>query len=92
MLSDLNKKLEAHGNLLEAFSHQRVLERGFALVWEGKNLVSRAEQARAGTEISLEFAGNNRVQATIASESSAKPKKKPASKTTREQQTLFKKS
>ncbi|MCY4039467.1 MAG: exodeoxyribonuclease VII large subunit [Hyphomicrobiales bacterium] len=92
MLSDLNKKLEAHGNLLEAFSHQRVLERGFALVWEGKNLVSRAEQARAGTEVSLEFAGNNRVQATIASESSAKPKKNPASKTTKEQESLFKKS
>ena len=91
MLSDMNKRIETQGNLLEAFSHQRVLERGFVLVWDGANLVPKAEQTRTGMEVALEFAGNKRVKATIESGSPAKPKEKPAPKADKEQENLFKK-
>lgn len=64
-LSVRNDQWHSRSELLEAFSHQSVLERGFALVWAGKQLLSRASAISPGMNVELEFAGAQRVGATI---------------------------
>ena len=93
ILSNRKEQLKTGSNLLEAFSHQRVLERGFVLVWDGANLVPRAEETSAGMKVALEFAGNRRVDATIETTTPYEnPKGRPASEPTEGQEALFKRS
>ena len=73
LLFGLREQWQRHGDLLEACSHKRVLERGFALVWDtaGKksgNLLGSAADLRAGMRVWLEFAGERRVAADVVGE------------------------
>lgn len=80
LLATREEAWRRHGGLLEAVSHRRILERGFALVWSGARLLTRAGEAKPGMRVSLEFAGEQRVSARIdgnGSERKQKPKQDP---------------
>jgi exodeoxyribonuclease VII large subunit len=65
--------------LLDSYSHQRVLERGFALVVdESGHPVMRAAAARPGAAWTVQFA-DDKVAVTVAGHAPpAKPRRKPA--------------
>ena len=74
------------GQLLESYSYERVLDRGFALVRDKAGTpVTRAADIRSGDKLSLRFADGERG-ATADGEAAA-PKRK--TKTTTEQGTLI---
>ncbi|AWY99736.1 exodeoxyribonuclease 7 large subunit [Rhodobiaceae bacterium] len=64
-LSDLGKRLGQAGRLLDTLSYQGVLSRGFALVRDTNGVPVRGSAGIAqGTELELEFAGNDKLAVT----------------------------
>jgi exodeoxyribonuclease VII large subunit len=61
LIDDTGKSLVARGGLLDSFSYQRVLERGFVLVRDsgGRPLI-RAVEVKAGDRLTLGFADGER--------------------------------
>jgi exodeoxyribonuclease VII large subunit len=70
------RELIALERLLEGYSYGRTLERGFAVVRSGSDIITRAQQVAAGQALEIEFAGEQRV-AAVAGEGGAPPKSKP---------------
>lgn len=64
MIEPLQQKIRHAGQLLESYSFEQVLERGFAVVRgaDGR-IIARAAQAPEGAEISIEFAGHEKIGA-----------------------------
>ncbi|MBT6096603.1 MAG: exodeoxyribonuclease VII large subunit [Rhodospirillaceae bacterium] len=80
-IKDGRQRLDSIGALLESYSYQRVLDRGFALVTdaEGKTVASVASVA-AGDDVALRLADGS-VGAQITGDGvSSEPKQKPKSK------------
>ncbi|WP_455373346.1 exodeoxyribonuclease VII large subunit [Limibacillus halophilus] len=73
------RELTALERLLEGYSYSRTLERGFAVVRSGAEIITRAQQVAAGQALEIEFAGDQRV-AAIAGEGGAPPKPAPKPK------------
>ena len=73
------RELTALERLLEGYSYSRTLERGFAVVRSGAEIITRAQQVAAGQALEIEFAGDQRV-AAIAGEGGAPPKPAPKTK------------
>ena len=72
LLSGAANRLEAMDKLLESLSHERVLERGFALVRDAaENPVTAAAATHAGQEVALQFS-DGAVAAVIAGPSGTK--------------------
>ena len=80
-LSDLTRRLDGMGKLLESYSYQGVLARGYAVVRgpDGKPLRGSAGR-KTGEALSVEFAGDDRlgvvVAGTTAPAAAPEPKKK----------------
>ncbi|MDO8290043.1 MAG: exodeoxyribonuclease VII large subunit [Parvibaculum sp.] len=66
-LSDLTRRLDGMGKLLQSYSYQGVLERGYAVVRgpDGKPLRDSAGR-KAGEALSVEFAGDDRLGVVVA--------------------------
>jgi len=66
-LTDLGRRLEATGKLLQSYSYQGVLERGFAVVRsaEGKP-VRGAAGRKVGEALEIEFAGDDRLGVVVS--------------------------
>ena len=66
MLEKPQQKLAHLGQLLESYSFQRVLDRGFTVIrgTDGR-LITRAQGAVEGTSVTIEFAGDEKVGATL---------------------------
>jgi len=99
LTKDLETKLKHAGKMLEAYSFENVLQRGFSVIrdMEG-NLLTTAAQTADGQHIKIQFQGQEHVQATVGtSENTTPPRptkrpkktKKAASNTDDGQQTLF---
>ncbi|MBK9081001.1 MAG: exodeoxyribonuclease VII large subunit [Rhizobiales bacterium] len=56
-------RLAAAGQMLDSLSYERVLARGYAVVWEGRRPLRRAGDVRPGAAVTLQFA-DGRVAAT----------------------------
>jgi exodeoxyribonuclease VII large subunit len=81
-LRESQQELAALSRLLDGYSYERTLERGFAVVWSGEKIVTRASQVASGEALDIEFAGEERVAAVAAGGgaargAAAKPKAKP---------------
>jgi exodeoxyribonuclease VII large subunit len=86
------ERLERAGKLLDAYSYQGVLERGYALVQDDKGKVVRSKDGvSAGQSVSLTFADGDRAAVIAGGGVKAKPKKssKTASKPETPQGDLF---
>ena len=85
------QKLGHMGKMLEAYSFENVLERGFTVIRDEKGiLIPEAEKISNGQILDIQFRGNKHIQAT-ASSGKTKAIKKPARKkqTDQNQQSLF---
>ncbi|MBI1245987.1 MAG: exodeoxyribonuclease VII large subunit [Alphaproteobacteria bacterium] len=70
------QRIAALGELLESYSHKKVLERGFAMVVDADGRpVQKAGEAEPGAHVTLTFADGT-AGATIDGEAAAKPEKK----------------
>ncbi len=66
---DREIRVKQFGQLLEAYSFKKTLERGFVVVRDaGGKPVTHAETLKSGQEVALEFRDDNRVAATIGSQ------------------------
>jgi len=76
-LADLRERLEQRGRLLDSYSYERVLDRGFALVQErgGQPVTDRVAAQRAG-EVTIRFRDGS-VAATVAPDDGGPPPRKP---------------
>ena len=70
-------RLTALNRMRESLGYERTLERGFVVVWDGTSVVTSAEAARAAGQITLQFAGNARVEAATGPVRSKPPGKPP---------------
>lgn len=79
LLEEKRSRLEQLGALLNSYSHERVLDRGFALVVdEAGQPVMRAAGAKPGAAWTVRFA-DDKVAVTVSGHApAAKPRKKPA--------------
>jgi exodeoxyribonuclease VII large subunit len=83
------RRLASAGQLLESFSYERVLDRGFALVRDGQGLaVTSTMEARAAGSVTLRF-GDGEVGARIESEGQAGRKAAKAGKVAKDQGRLL---
>lgn len=66
IIDPLQQKVRHAGQLLESFSFERVLERGYALVrGPGGQPITQAAAATEGLDVTIEFAGKEKVGATL---------------------------
>ncbi|OHC75485.1 MAG: exodeoxyribonuclease VII large subunit [Rhodospirillales bacterium RIFCSPLOWO2_12_FULL_58_28] len=80
LLRERSDRFARAAALLESCSHQRVLERGFALVYDGKGRhVGSAAGVNPGADISIRFHDGER-EAIIGGRSKTSPKPKPVKK------------
>ena len=71
------QRLKQTAALLESFSYQRVLERGFVLVSDNVgNILASVEDVMPGTGLSIKFFDGH-VSATVSGKSSSNPEGKP---------------
>ncbi len=97
MTKDLSAKLEHAGKMLEAYSFENVLKRGFAVIQDTSGtLITEAAQTTTNQSVRIRFKENNTVGAVIGDGSTAsksiKPptkKKTPKPKDDDRQETLF---
>ena len=85
-------RLERAGKLLEAFSYQSVLSRGFAVVTDGAgHVIKQGKGLKAGDTVSLRFADTERaaVIAGKAAPKASKPSKVTAKPSDKKQADLF---
>lgn len=67
LLDDRKRRLDQAGRLLESFSYQGVLQRGFALVRNEAGVPVRGSKGvKAGDVLDLEFAGDDRLPVTAS--------------------------
>lgn len=65
ILKDRQRDLQNLSSMLESLSFERVLERGFAVVYDGKNIVSSAKAADKGADLKIRFRdGETKVTAS----------------------------
>jgi exodeoxyribonuclease VII large subunit len=66
IIDPLQQKVRHAGQLLESYSFERVLDRGFAVIRgpDGKP-ITRAAAATEGLDVAIEFAGKEKVGATL---------------------------
>ena len=88
------KRLESAGQLLEAFSYQGVLKRGFAVVSDSRGkLVRSKDSVSSGDGVRLTFADGMRgaviTGGTVKSKTQSKPQKKPSNPAQKTQHDLF---
>lgn len=68
-LRDASQRLNAAAKLLDAYSYNKVLERGFALIHAPDGTpVSSSAGLSAGDRLSIEFAGADRLGVTVSGE------------------------
>lgn len=66
-LADLTRRLDGMGKLLQSYSYQGVLERGYAVVRDGDGKPLRGASGRkTGEALSVEFAGDDRLNVVVA--------------------------
>lgn len=70
-------KLTALDRMRESLGYERTLERGFAVVRDGDRVISTAADARSARQVTIQFAGDDRVDAATAGGPRAKPTKAP---------------
>lgn len=89
-LETQSRRLDRAGKLLEAYSYQGVLDRGYALVRDDAGKVVRTKSAtKSGQAVELVFA-DGEVGAVIAGAAPRKPpKRKPAPRDDKKQADLF---
>lgn len=81
-LENLDNRLSRYSSLLEAYSYQGVLQRGYALVTDDSGGVIRSQKSvSSGDHVTLTFSDGERG-AVIDSDRASKPRKKSKSKTT----------
>ena len=78
-LDDLERRLGHASALLDSYSYERVLDRGFVLVRGPDGPVTEAAQATPGLAVTLQFKGGESRGAVIEGEAPAKPKRTQAS-------------
>ena len=76
-LAEAERGLAHVSALLESYSYERVLERGFVLVRGPEGPVTQAEQATPGLEVALQFQGGEQRAARIEGEAPVKAKASP---------------
>lgn len=85
-LEKLEQRLNQASRLMESYHYKKVLQRGFALVWDGKQVVTSASDVPENSSLSLEFKdGRKTVYTNVAAKKS--PKKKAQIPT--QQESLF---
>jgi exonuclease VII large subunit len=57
--------LDQLGGLLESYSPENTLSRGFVLVRDGAEVITSPDQATPGRKVELQFAGGRRRRAVI---------------------------
>ena len=78
VLSDRRKRLDHAGRLLESYSYQGVLERGFALVRNDAGVPIRASKGmKVGDALELEFSHGDRVPVSVSGKSKVQINKTP---------------
>ena len=77
-LDDLARRLRHAGALLDSYSYERVLDRGFVLVRGPDGPVTEAAQATPGLGVTLQFKGGESRGAVIDGATPVKRKKAPA--------------
>lgn len=79
-LVDLGRRLESAGKLLDSYSYERVLDRGFALVRTAEGVPVRGSAGRKpGEALEIEFSGKDRLGVVVAGAPDA-PKPAPRRK------------
>ncbi|MEM7224383.1 MAG: exodeoxyribonuclease VII large subunit [Pseudomonadota bacterium] len=78
------RELSGLGRILESTSYRNVLARGFTVVQGPDGLITRAEEAKAGEGVTIEFADGS-VPATLG-EGAPKPAKRPRAKSSDDNQ------
>ena len=79
---DAAARVDRLAGLLESYSHEKTLARGFILVRDGPEVLTEAAQATPGRHVELQFAGDQRRGAVIDGEGSGvkRPAAKPRAK------------
>ncbi len=73
-LADLGRRLDGAGKLLQSYSYQGVLERGFAVVRAADGKPVRASMGRkAGEALSIEFAREDRLGVVVGGDAAPRP-------------------
>ncbi|MEM9709728.1 MAG: exodeoxyribonuclease VII large subunit [Pseudomonadota bacterium] len=72
--------LQAQARVLDTLGYGATLARGYAVVWDGKTLVDRAEAAKGAFALEIEFA-DGRLPVAPTAPSAPTPTKKPRAKT-----------
>ena len=86
-LDEGQRRLERLSGLLESYSHEKTLARGFVLVRADGRVLTDPAEATPGRTVELQFAGDQRRQAVIAGgpgapsgAAGARPRRRPARK------------
>ncbi len=73
------QRLDALDRMRESLGYERTLERGFAVIRDGDGVVTSPEAARAAGKVSIQFAGDKRVEAQVGAPAKTRAKPKPPS-------------
>lgn len=65
----LRDRVDGLARLLASLGYERTLERGFAVVRDGDRVVTSAAAARAAAQVTIQFAGNDRIDAVTGAAS-----------------------
>ncbi|WP_371155404.1 exodeoxyribonuclease VII large subunit [Jannaschia sp. 2305UL9-9] len=82
-------RLTALDRLRESLGYERTLERGFAVVRSGDQVITGSAEARAARQVTIQFAGDVRVEAITGGGPAPKRQKTPPQKPTKDQGSLF---
>lgn len=73
LTSEREKHLLHAGKMLEAYSFENVLQRGFTVIWDEKeNVITQSSQAGDGQSIKIQFKNREFVKASVQKKSSKK--------------------
>lgn len=86
IIKDPQQRLEHAGKMLEAYSFENILQRGFAVVHGPDGLITGADQTSSGQAVKIQFKENKQVDAVIG-KGGKSAKKKPGGEA--EQESLF---
>ena len=90
LTQNLEKRLEHAGKMLEAYSFENVLERGFTVVQTADGqLITEAVQTTDGQHVQLRFKKQKTVDATIGKKAKTKKKNTRKKSPDQNQQSLF---
>ncbi len=80
-IDDRRARLDQLGGLLESYSPENTLSRGFVLVRDGAEVITSPDQATPGRKVELQFAGGRRRRAVIDGGAATQKPAKPAPST-----------